>query len=835
MASGHILDMQFPEATPIGAPGNDYQRIASSPASFGGLTAEAEQVAGRGLERAAETGLAALTEAQRLRNEIHANEKLTWFADQGTNLWEKFKGLEGKAAVDKLPEFKNNLQDLHGTVMDGESPQVQAMLSRGIANLQDRYYGWGAGHAGGQERQWHDKVATASASTFGSQAVLSAQHGTWDDVEVNLNKSDDEVRKLFERKQITGDALAAEVSKQRGRNVTAIVKTLIDQGDVSTANAVFNRYRDGMDASSLVAVNGALKTVNAQIEGRSIADETSGHRAPASREVAGVPAPFVAAVKQSEGFTPNAKWDVKQHSIGYGTKANSADERITRIEAEARFGAEFEKAAKFVDSVNPKLDPGSRAALASLTFNAGTAWAQSGLGDKVRAGDIEGAKLSFLQYNRAGGEVNEGLTARRYRESQWFGSDRPTTAVPLADKTEAYERVLARTDNNPLVQNAAIARLNQIYSISRQTEIGKSAEFDQRQGDTLAEARLTGTAKNPLSEAEFVERSGGNVEQAIINYREYIADLAASSDRHALATMPVTEQMAVLGKQTPIPGSAGYARQAQRHQETQMQMVAIDKVRREDPAASVADNAVIKAAQAQADLGKPETVRTLAALRLAAQEKLGIPERDRSPLTQAEALDLTTPLRRMLPGQERAVLTTMAKQFQQLYGPNADVAFTYALRANKLSAETSQAAANVMRKIGLGQTVTQDEASDADTENEHDAAALAVTATATPVGPAAASGGAMQRWIGQATPPERGTTSLRERQTAPSANASTAGRPTTAATGKPAPALPPTNDVMALRRNPALAKRFDEKYGGGSAKKVLDAYPLGVPQPAGAQ
>lgn len=135
---------------------------------------------------------------------------------------------------------------------------------------------------------------------------------------------------------------------------------------------------------------------------------------------------YLDAIKKSEGYSPDASWDYKQYSSGFGTKAQPGDESLPADQRQAiheqRFQQEIAKAAAHVDSVNPNLPPGARAALTSLTYNAGPGWAQSGLGDLVRAGDLEGANARFLQYNKAGGEVNPGLVRRRTAESAWFNS-----------------------------------------------------------------------------------------------------------------------------------------------------------------------------------------------------------------------------------------------------------------------------------------------------------------------------------------------------------------------------------------------------------------------------
>ena len=124
-------------------------------------------------------------------------------------------------------------------------------------------------------------------------------------------------------------------------------------------------------------------------------------------------------VKQFEGYEAIPKWDYKQHSSGWGTRAQPG-ERPSREEHEQRLRNELGKAAEFVDANVPNLPEGVRNAMISLTFNAGGSWANSGLGSQLRAGDYEGAKQSFLRYNKAGGQTLSGLADRRAAEAAMF-------------------------------------------------------------------------------------------------------------------------------------------------------------------------------------------------------------------------------------------------------------------------------------------------------------------------------------------------------------------------------------------------------------------------------
>lgn len=141
---------------------------------------------------------------------------------------------------------------------------------------------------------------------------------------------------------------------------------------------------------------------------------------------------YLDAIKGFEGYQAQPYWDYKQSTSGYGTKAQPGDENIPPDQLkqvhEQRFSDEVGKAAASVDSFAPNIPSGTRAALTSLTYNAGPGWQNSGLGDAVKAGDWDRAQQLFLQYNKAGGAVNPGLVNRRQQEAAWFGGGLPQTA-----------------------------------------------------------------------------------------------------------------------------------------------------------------------------------------------------------------------------------------------------------------------------------------------------------------------------------------------------------------------------------------------------------------------
>ena len=138
---------------------------------------------------------------------------------------------------------------------------------------------------------------------------------------------------------------------------------------------------------------------------------------------------YLDAIRKFEGFTPQATWDYAQLSNGYGTRARYAGEVIDRAEAERRFRAEISEARSVVEKAVPHVDEGTKAALTSLTYNAGTAWIDSGLGEAVRRGDLDDAREIFQKYNKAGGEVLPGLVSRRSQEALWIGNPEAVLAT----------------------------------------------------------------------------------------------------------------------------------------------------------------------------------------------------------------------------------------------------------------------------------------------------------------------------------------------------------------------------------------------------------------------
>lgn len=136
--------------------------------------------------------------------------------------------------------------------------------------------------------------------------------------------------------------------------------------------------------------------------------------------------------------------------------------------------------------------------------------------------------------------------------------------------------------------------------------------------------------------------------------------------------------------------------------EVQNQVDAMRSLRASDPAKSVEEDPLVRAAQdAQTQSDDPQARRDLYAARLAAQERAGIARDAQSPITKDEALPLIAPLEGARPGQERDVLVRVSATFNEQFGANADQAFAFALRARMENARELLASMQVSRLLAF--------------------------------------------------------------------------------------------------------------------------------------
>ncbi len=143
-------------------------------------------------------------------------------------------------------------------------------------------------------------------------------------------------------------------------------------------------------------------------------------------------------IKGFEGYAPKAKWDVRQNSGGYGSRA-SPGETFTPEKAEAYLQRDMAPVNAWLDAnVKVPMTPEQRSALTSFGYNLGTDDLDKLLPD-INRGDWQTVAHRALSFNKARNEATgqletlPGLISRRQKEAGLMVGEMPfDTSAPSA-------------------------------------------------------------------------------------------------------------------------------------------------------------------------------------------------------------------------------------------------------------------------------------------------------------------------------------------------------------------------------------------------------------------
>lgn len=211
------------------------------------------------------------------------------------------------------------------------------------------------------------------------------------------------------------------INQLRGMGIDT--KGFDDFGSREMALGRFGQTRDVigtvLEERKARAISGALMPQGGQPAG---VDDRYMDRRPTRANAANNGYDTEAFIKQQEGFAPIAKWDVRQNSGGYGTRAQPG-ETFTEASATARLRQEIAPINAWIDqNIKVPLTPGQRTALTSFAFNLGVDDLQKLLPD-INAGNWQNVAARMSTFNKALNEktgqleVLNGLTDRRGREA----------------------------------------------------------------------------------------------------------------------------------------------------------------------------------------------------------------------------------------------------------------------------------------------------------------------------------------------------------------------------------------------------------------------------------
>ena len=231
-----------------------------------------------------EVGEQAALKKQALANDLEHNDRALDVSDQTSKEWETMGNKEGKAAVNYLGTYKNNLRRIYeDAIKNAPNDEVRKQLSQSAFRDIDRQMMHGTNYAETQLRKWHDETHDRAIKTTINQAELNRRQPD-DDIHQMIHNGVNGIggaNSVRDRMLSKGwnygtpegkAAIDSAVEDYNGQAYGSIVKALVDDGDVRRADRIFQQARSSMDAKSQNTIDAILKPKRDAIEAQGVAD-----------------------------------------------------------------------------------------------------------------------------------------------------------------------------------------------------------------------------------------------------------------------------------------------------------------------------------------------------------------------------------------------------------------------------------------------------------------------------------------------------------------------------------------------------------------------------------
>lgn len=420
----------------------------------------------------------------------------------------------------------------------------------------------------------------------------------------------------------------------------------------------------------------------------------------------------------------------------------------------------------------------------------------------ANAKDVREATAAIVGYERPrgserGAENADGWGNRlRHAETYfgtWGGGKRPDkvpdgdlAGVIPADRRQAMFEQAQREHERERTQQDYDARQ-------------EKATVTNLMADDIASIRASGKPVEALTEERLANAVGR--EAAAQHMRERNAEQKFYDTVSGFGSMTGEQIGQAVERAKPKAGTEGFTEQQNAYDRIAKEAAKTMKQRDEDPASVVDSNPTIAplVARVRANMNDVDAWRELVRARKTAQRALGIPETTVSPITRAEGRALFDAVLEAGPGQEVAALRDTAKRIDEIFGKeDAPRAFIVGLAAAGVDKATREMAGVMLRRLGLGQPIDPNDARSADQQQANAAEQKAVSS----IPPA---GGPAQWGEWGAISPDQLTGAAPSSTTPP------------ARTGPI-----PDGAIRMLIGDPSMAAQFDQKYGPGTAKRILE-------------
>lgn len=393
MARGASADQygsfgSVPNSASVNGSGAGPQNIHADPADFGGAIAT-------GLQKLGATGDELVQHYQEMAVHTATNDAyVNGYAPAVNDLVSNYKKLAGTDALQQLPVYQKQLQDLNNQYLNTGSPMQRelmgSLVSRHTISTLDNM----SNHADQQYTQHENMVTAQSLKNANDEAANNWQ----DPAQVDFNvkraiglKSLDNLRTVGSPTDATTKAVSDQMSKEAGSAAaTSAINMALDNGDYKTANFYKNTYGDILSGKDKLQVEKSVSSLNINDNAKSYVDNLL-TGAPAV--IPGTPhyeqiqtKSTVATIAQKENFDPNIAFALHGTESDYGRGISPDSARKD----------DFQTDIKLRDKGFEGDD------LASSAHNAFKIWNENSSDLKQRLGRDTTPSEGYLAYNQGG-------------------------------------------------------------------------------------------------------------------------------------------------------------------------------------------------------------------------------------------------------------------------------------------------------------------------------------------------------------------------------------------------------------------------------------------------
>ena len=679
---------------PAGAiPGQFQGRSEAAPFDFGQSAAralESEQSVARALgqfgQQLDRTGGVAARQAildQEVQNDTEATEAITGLSRSVNEEWARFSELQGTAATEAFPAFRERIRSAGQSVLEGTTnPRVRQMLAGRVSQITEGMIGSASAWNTRQTR-----VANGQAQEgLASQAIQDGMRDRLNPqgLSAALDRGLSAIGQLGRLNGWAPETLRQQEAAFRGRFYSGVIASVAET-DPLAAQRMFDAVRNDMDAAAQVRIENML---TAPVRRREIAQELQRVVAPSADPDS--PGGVRDRIFRAENPAGDARRNPGSSASGpgqitdetwraYATRLNLTDaQRNDRAAHEAIFDAYQADARR---AIGRPLNAGEQYAAWFLGIGAAKAFIEAAPGTDARA--------TYLQVLRGGGMSEERAQARTRQAFTTNGAllrDGMTTgqvleavagrvgSVPRQDGQALFRAAMERAGPDPERQAEMFTQFNRWRTVMEATQTQDRAALERRVQETSRALEQGASVSIPeaeirrLYQPEQADRIlDGLYTQQIAGQAFAAVQLGTPAELQALrddlrdGSGPVSELLrlrrgtrmnedgTVLEEDRAGDVSArGEIRNVldQRIQQRNQQLTA-------DPAQFVlADPTVRAAAQRTAtEAQNPEAMQSYVTATLAAQQRLGVAPQDQRVLSRQQSQAIVADLLHSDPGQ----------------------------------------------------------------------------------------------------------------------------------------------------------------------------------------